>query len=375
MRPFTSSVFGEISAVALARGAIDLGQGFPDYDGPEAMLDLARSAIAEGMNQYSPADGHPALLRAVTGERARRLGSDYDPSGEALVTAGATEALTAAILALVEPGDEVVLIEPYYDSYAAAVALAGARRRTVSLTPDGAGFAVDLDALRAAVTSRTSLLVVNSPHNPTGLVLSTGDLAAIADIACEHDLLVLSDEVYERLVFPGGTHTSIASLPGMRERTIVVSGAAKTFNVTGWKIGWALAPERLIDALRATKQYLSFVPATPFQPAVAYALEYEDVWVAGQRDALWHKYSLLSTALREAGYDVKRSAGGYFVCADVGGDGIEFCRRLPVTHGTAAIPVAALADTTRWNTFVRFAFCKRDETLRAAAARLVHSGR
>ncbi|MGW4248067.1 aminotransferase class I/II-fold pyridoxal phosphate-dependent enzyme [Nocardia sp. NPDC004722] len=371
LRPYSASVFEEISRLATSNEAVDLGQGFPDYEGPAAMLELARSAISGGMNHYSSSKGQAVLREAIVAERGRRLGGGYDALSEVVVTAGATEALTAAMLALVEPGAEVVLIEPYYDSYAAAVAMAGAVPRTVAMVSDGDGFTLDLDELRRSITARTRLLVVNSPHNPSGSLLSAADLRLIAELACAHDFLVLSDEVYEHLVFDADDYVSIATLPGMRERTLVVSSPAKTFHVTGWRIGWALGPAPLIHALHAAKQYLSFVSPAPFQPAVAHALNFEQEWAATNRAALRDKSELLSTALRDLGYPVKRSAGGYFVCADVGTDGTAFCRELPARAGVAAIPVAALAARSHWDNLVRFAYCKRDATLHEAIARLV----
>lgn len=370
LRPHNTSVFGEISRLAVKHGAIDLGQGFPDYDGPAAMLEIARDAISGGLNQYPPSLGQPGLRAAIVAERARRMGGEYDADGEVVVTAGATEALTAAVLGLVERGDEVVLIEPFYDSYVAAVAMTGATVRTVGMVPDGGGFALDVDELRRAVGPHTRLLVVNSPHNPTGAVLDRRDLALIAELACAGDFLVIADEVYEHLAFDPRQHLSIASLPGMRERTIVVSSAAKTFNVTGWRIGWALGPAELIDAVYAAKQYLSFVAPGPFQPAIAYALTHEQQWVAAERAALHEKYRFMSTALRELGFDVKRSQGGFFMCVDIGSDGTRFCRELPERLGVAAIPVAALAERSHWDTLVRFSYCKQDATLREAVDRL-----
>ncbi len=269
LQPFASTIFAEMTALATLHDAVNLGQGFPDTDGPAAMLEVARRAIAEGVNQYPPGPGMPVLRQAIAEDRRIRYGLDSDPDSEVLVTVGATEAISAAILGLVEPGEEVVLIEPYYDSYAASVALAGAVRRTVPLVTAGDGFAVDLDALRGAITAKTKMLIVNSPHNPTGTVFTDHELRAIAELACERDLIVLSDEVYEHLVFDGLTHTPMASLPGMRERTVTVSSAAKTFNVTGWKTGWAIGPRELIDGVRAAKQFMSFVAGAPFQPAVA----------------------------------------------------------------------------------------------------------
>ncbi|OLL21560.1 aminotransferase [Rhodococcus sp. M8] len=375
LRPFASTIFAEMTALAVTHDAVNLGQGFPDTDGPRAMLDVARQAIADGVNQYPPGPGTPELRRAIAADRAARYGLEHDPDTEVLVTVGATEAISAAILGLVEPGDEVLLTEPYYDSYAASVALAGASRRTVPLARAGSGFVLDVDALRAAVTERTRMLVVNTPHNPTGTVYDDAALGAVAALACERDLLVLSDEVYEHLVFDGRRHRPLASLPGMAERTVTVSSAAKTFNVTGWKIGWALGPRELIDGVRAAKQFMSFVAGAPFQPAVAYALTHEQPWIAAQRDDLQRRRDLLSGALADAGFGVLDSAGTYFVCADItpfgATDGVAFCRTLPERIGVAAVPVSAFVDDPQqWNHLVRFAFCKRDDVLLEGVRRL-----
>ncbi|QNG17656.1 pyridoxal phosphate-dependent aminotransferase [Rhodococcus triatomae] len=375
LRPFTSTIFAEMTGLATEHDAINLGQGFPDTDGPASMLEAARTAISDGVNQYAPGPGTPELRRAVAADRARRYGVEYDPEGEVLVTVGATEAITAAIVGLVEPGEEVLLIEPYYDSYAAAVAMAGATRTTASMRVDGDGFALDLDGLRSAVTPRTSMIVLNTPHNPTGAVLTDAELHAVADLAREHDLLVLSDEVYEHLVFDGGVHTPIATLPGMAERTVTVSSAGKMFNVTGWKIGWACGPSELIAGVRAAKQFLSFTAGAPLQPAVAHALEHESAWVLGLRDDLQRKRDLLRTALTDAGFAVCHGGGTYFLCADITGlgahDGVEFCRELPARIGVAAVPISVFTDHPEdWNHLVRFAFCKQDHILAEAARRL-----
>jgi len=375
LRPFASTIFAEMTDLAIRHDAINLGQGFPDVDGPPQLLEIARQAIADGVNQYPPGSGIPALRQAVAADRADRYGIEHDPDCEVLVTVGATEAISAAVLGLVEPGEEVLLTEPYYDSYAAAVALAGATRRTVPLARAGAGFVLDVDALRAAITDRTRMLIVNTPHNPTGTVYDETALTALAELACEHDLLVLSDEVYEHLVFDGRRHIPLASLPGMAERTVTVSSAAKTFNVTGWKIGWALGPSELIDAVRAAKQFLTFVGGAPFQPAVAHALTHEQDWIRSMRDDLQRKRTLLSDALKGAGFGVLDSAGTYFVCADLTPlgyrDGVAFCRELPGRIGVAAVPVSVFVDDTQaWNHLVRFAFCKRDDVLAEAVDRL-----
>lgn len=380
LRPFASTVFAEMTALAGQYDAVNLGQGFPDTDGPARMLEIARESIASGLNQYPPGPGMPVLREAVGRDRVRRYGTEYDPDGEILVTVGATEAVSAAMLGLVEAGDEVLLIEPFYDSYAAAVALAGAERRTVPLVADGDGFALDLDALRASVTPRTRMIVVNSPHNPTGTVLTLTELTAIAELACEHDLIVLTDEVYERLVFDrtgGGpaVHVPISTLPSMAERTVTVSSAAKTFNATGWKTGWACGPAPLIAAVTAAKQFLTFVGAAPFQPAVAHALDNESAWVESLRLDLSRRRDVLSGALTAAGLDVKRSDGTYFVCADIAPlgetDADTFCRALPARIGVVAVPVDAFVDhRDPWKTLVRFAFCKQDHVLADAATRL-----
>ncbi|MFI6429404.1 pyridoxal phosphate-dependent aminotransferase [Rhodococcus oryzae] len=376
LQPFSSTIFAEMTALAVRTGAINLGQGFPDTDGPNAMLEVARSAIADGLNQYPPGPGMPVLREAIAADRAARYGLEYDPDTEVLVTVGATEAISATLLGLVEPGQEVVLIEPYYDSYAAAVALAGGVRRSVSLVPDGDGFALDLDALRAAVGPNTRMLVLNTPHNPTGTVFTDAELRAVAELAVERDLLVLSDEVYEHLVFDGRTHTPLAALPGMADRTITASSAGKTFSVTGWKTGWVCGPAELVDAVRSAKQFLTFVAGGPFQPAVAHALTHEQAWVKGLREDLQRKRDVLSAALREAGFGVHASGGTYFVCADITpfgiSDGEAFCRALPERIGVAAVPVSVFADhKAPWNHVVRFAFCKRDEVLAEAAERLM----
>ncbi|MET8795905.1 pyridoxal phosphate-dependent aminotransferase [Nocardia sp. NPDC004568] len=375
LRPFAATIFAEMTELAVRHEAINLGQGFPDSDGPAGMLEAARAAIAEGLNQYPPGRGMPVLRRAIAADRARRYGTRYDPDTEVLVTVGATEAISAAVLGLVEPGAEVVLIEPYYDSYPAAVALAGAHRRTARLVPDGDRFVLDHDSLRAAITPATRMLILNSPHNPTGTVLDRADLAALAEIACAHDLLVLTDEVYEHLVYDDAEHLSIAGFPGMADRTLVVSSAAKTFSVTGWKIGWICGAAPLIDAVLAAKQFLTFVGGGPFQPAVAHALTQELDWVARLRARLSEQRLRLSAALTETGFRVHPSAGSYFVCADIRptgeDDGIRFCRELPARLGVAAVPVSVFTDDpAAWRHLVRFTFCKRPETLDEGVRRL-----
>ncbi|VFA89925.1 DAP-AT [Gordonia paraffinivorans] len=375
LRPFMTTIFAEMSALAVEHDAINLGQGFPDTDGPESMLEAARRAITDGHNQYPPGIGVPELRHAVARHQREHYDLDYDPDREVLVTVGATEAIAGAIVGLIEPGDEVIMIEPYYDSYAATVAMAGGVRRVVPLIPDGDGFRLDRDRLADAFGPKSAVLMLNTPHNPTGTVLSDDDLAEIARLCLEFDVIAVTDEVYEHLLFDGRTHTPLATLPGMRERTLRISSAAKTFNCTGWKVGWISGPPELIAATRTAKQYMSYVGSGPFQPAVAHALDNEMGWVHHSAAALQSKRDMITAALLDAGFDVHRSEATYFVCADprpLGiDDGIEFCRSLPGRIGVAAVPVSVFADDKApWNHMVRFAFAKRDDVIAEAAERL-----
>ena len=376
LRPFTTTIFAEMSALAVSTGAINLGQGFPDTDGPAAMLQVAREAIAGGHNQYPPGPGIPELRRAIADQRRRDYGQEFDSDREVLVTVGATEAIAAAILALVQPGDEVVLFEPYYDSYPAAVAMAGARAVAVPLRPDSAGrFTFDPAELAAAITPATRVLMVNTPHNPTGTVFGTDELAAIAALAVEHDLLVVADEVYEYLTFDGVPHLPLARFDGMADRTVTISSAGKSFSTTGWKIGWACGPAPLIAAVRAAKQFLTYVGGAPFQPAIAHALRHEMGWVAGLRDELQRKRDRLCAGLAAAGFGVCRPQGTYFVMTDIrplgATDGMRFCLELPERAGVVAIPDDVFHDDPAdGKPFVRFAFCKRDEVIDEAVRRL-----
>ena len=379
LRPYATTVFAEMSALAARIGAVNLGQGFPDVDGPPALLLAAQDAIAAGANQYPPGIGIAPLRQAIAAQRLRHFGIEYDPDAEVLVTVGATEAIAGAVLGLVEPDSDVLLIEPFYDSYSPVVAMAGARRVVVPMVTDGRGFALDGDALRRALTPRTRALIVNSPHNPTGAVLSEAELAAIAEIAVAADLLVITDEVYEHLVFDGRRHLPLAGFDGLAERTVTISSAAKMFNCTGWKIGWACGPAELIAGVRAAKQYLSYVGGAPFQPAVALALDTQDAWVAGLRGALQARRDRLAAGLSEIGFTVHDSFGTYFLCADprpLGyDDSTEFCAALPEKVGVAAIPMSAFCDPAAahadvWNHLVRFTFCKRDDTLDEGIRRL-----
>ncbi|WP_329172265.1 pyridoxal phosphate-dependent aminotransferase [Streptomyces sp. NBC_01477] len=369
-----TSIFAEMSALAAETGSINLGQGFPDTDGPAEIAGAAADAILSGRgNQYPPGPGIPELREAVSDHQKRFYGIDVDPGAEVLVTAGATEAIAASLLALIEPGDEVIAFEPTYDSYAACVAMAGGTHVPVTLHPPG--FRPDMAALRAAVTPRTRILLLNSPHNPTGMVLTREELAAIAGLAVERDLLVISDEVYEHLVF-GVEHIPVSTLPGMRERTLTISSAGKTFSFTGWKVGWATGPAPLVAAARTAKQFLTYVSSGPFQYAVAEALKLPDSYFNGLRQDLLAKRDLLADGLRSAGFEVYPPDGTYFITTGIRGlgeeDGLEFCRALPGRCAVAAIPnqVFYEAPQAEARGLVRFTFCKKTEVLTEAVRRL-----
>ncbi|NGO71886.1 pyridoxal phosphate-dependent aminotransferase [Streptomyces boncukensis] len=379
---FGTTIFAEMSALAARTGAINLGQGFPDVDGPESVREAAVRALRDGRgNQYPPGPGVPELREAIAAHQSRcygSLGLTFDPDTEILVTAGATEAVAAALLGLVEPGDEVIALEPYYDSYAASIALAGGTRVPVTLRPRGGAadqhFHLDLDELRDAVTDRTRLILLNTPHNPTGTVLTRDELAAVAELCVERDLLAVTDEVYEHLVYEG-EHLPLASFPGMRERTVTISSAGKTFSFTGWKVGWAMAPPELLKAVRAAKQYLTYVASGPFQYAVAEALALPDTYYAALRDDLRAKRDLLADGLRGAGLEVFTPSGTYFITADIRPlgetDGTRFCLALPERCGVVAVPTQVFYDhEAEGAPFIRFAFCKRTAVLEDALTRL-----
>jgi N-succinyldiaminopimelate aminotransferase len=387
------TIFAEMSALAARTGAVNLGQGFPDVDGPESVKRVAAEAIAAGVNQYPPGPGAPELRAAVTAHQLRHYGLAVDPGTEVLVTTGATEAVAAALLALTEPGDEVLTLEPFYDSYAAVIALAGARHTTAPLVATAGGFRLDTDALRAAVTDRTRVILLNTPHNPTGAVLTREELAAVAEVAERHDVLVVTDEVYEHLTYDGAEHVPFATLPGAAGRTLTISSAGKTFSFTGWKIGWVTGPAPLVDAVRAVKQFLTYTSGAPFQPAVAHALDLETTdgpdagYVRGLRDSLARRRDLLSAGLSAAGFTVVRPQGTYFVVADAAAllsgplaghglrDAADLCRALPGLAGVVGVPVGAfthpgsVADAAL-RTAVRFTYVKQEPVLRAAVDRL-----
>ncbi len=354
-------------------GSINLGQGFPDSDGPAVMAEVAVKAIRHGHNQYPPGLGTPDLRRAIAAHQQRFYGLEYDPDGEVLVTAGATEAIAAAVLALCEPTDEVVMFEPSYDSYAPAVAMARATRRVVPLRPPSWNF--DIDELAAAVNPRTRLLLLNSPHNPTGKVFDAAELAAIAELCVQADLLVVTDEVYEHLVFEG-RHLPLASLPGMRERTLTVSSAGKSFSFTGWKIGWVCGPAPMVAAVRTVKQFLTYVNGAPFQPAVAVGLGLPDEFFAGAASDLALRRDRLCDGLGAAGFEVFRPTATYFAMTDIRAfgdeDAVDFCRRLPERCGVVAVPASVFYDDAETGrSLVRFAFCKKLEVIEEAVRRLL----
>ncbi|WP_353943371.1 pyridoxal phosphate-dependent aminotransferase [Streptomyces sp. HUAS MG91] len=373
---FGTTIFAEMSALAVSTGAINLGQGFPDTDGPEHVREAAVRALRDGRgNQYPPGPGVPELRTAIAEHQKRRYGIEPDADREVLVTAGATEAIAASLLALVEPGDEVIAFEPYYDSYAASIALAGGTRVPVTLRPHEGSFRLDLDELRAAVTPRTRLLLINTPHNPTGTVLTRAELTAIAELAVERDLLVVTDEVYEHLTYDGAEHIPLATLPGMRERTVTIGSAGKTFSFTGWKVGWVTSSPELVTAVRSAKQFLTYVSAGPFQYAVAEALALPDSYFSDFRAEMTAKRDLLAAGLADAGFGVFRPQGTYFVTTDIRplgfDDGFAFCRALPERCGVVAIPNAVFYDDREAGApFVRFAFCKREAVLEDAVGRL-----
>jgi N-succinyldiaminopimelate aminotransferase len=367
-----TTIFAEMSALAVATGAINLGQGFPDEDGPIEVADAAVAAIRAGVNQYPPGPGTEELRVAIAAHQKRFWGIDVDPATEVLVTAGATEAVAASVLALCDPGDEILAFEPTYDSYTAVAAMAGARLRPVALHPPA--YDADVDALGALVTDRTRLLLLNTPHNPTGKVFTVAELEAIARLCVDRDLIAVTDEVYEHLVFDG-EHRPLCAFPGMADRTLTISSAGKTFSFTGWKIGWVCGPEELVTAVRTAKQFMTYVNGAPFQPAVAVGLGLGDDFYAALREGLQAKRDVLCDGLRAAGFEVFVPQGTYFATVDIrsvgGDDGLAFCRDLPSRCGVVAIPSSVFyEDPATGRHLVRFAFCKRTDVLTEAAARL-----
>jgi N-succinyldiaminopimelate aminotransferase len=378
MQGFGTTIFAEMSALAAATGSINLGQGFPDTDGPPELVEAAIGAIRAGDNQYPPGPGIAPLREAVAEHQQRFWGLTFDPDTEVLVTAGATEAIAAALLALLEVGDEVVVFEPYYDSYAASIALAGAQRRCVTLRPPD--YAFSLDQLRAAITARTRVVLLNSPHNPTGKVFTQAELEAIAALCVEHDLVAVTDEVYEHLVYDDAVHVPIATLPGMRDRTVTISSVGKSFSMTGWKTGWACGHPDLIGAIRTVKQFLTYVHGAPFQHAAAAGLRLPDAYFTDLAADLAARRDLLSNGLADAGFAVHPPSGTYFVTADIRPlgetDGLAFCRALPERCGVVGVPTVVFYDDVEVGApLVRFMFGKRREVLEDAVVRLKGVGR
>ncbi len=371
--PFGTSIFSEMTRLALEHGAINLSQGFPDFDGPAKIIEAAEKAMRDGHNQYARSLGHPLLVQAIARSRERDFGTRYDPMTEVVVVSGATEGIASSMLGLLDPGDEVILFEPHYDSYPACVAMAGAIPRVCTLrAPD---FALDLDDLAALFSKKTRLLLLNSPHNPTGKVFTAEELAGIAALCQRHGVIVLADEVYEQLTYDGAKHIPIASLPGMRERTLTISSAGKTYSMTGWKVGWALGPANLVAAAQAAHQFVTFATATPLQVAMAHALT---ALGTGYLDQLRAQYlerrDFLAGALRSAGFEVQMPQGTCFLLAEFARhsklDDRGFARELVERHGIASVPLSVFYSSRPEKGLLRFAFCKKTETLQAAARRL-----
>ncbi len=368
------TVFTEMSALAARTGAINLGQGFPDVDGPASVVEAAVDALRGGRNQYAPGSGVPELREAIVEHQERHYGLRWDPGTEVTVATGATEGIAAAMLGLVDPGDEVVVLEPYYDSYTAMIQMAGGVRRPVTLrAPD---FRVERGALEAAVGPRAKLLLVNSPHNPTGRVLDAQERSVIAEVAQAHDLVVVTDEVYEHLTFDEHRHVPLATLPGMAEHTLSISSAGKTFSFTGWKIGWVTGPAELVRAVEGAKQWLSFTSGAPLQPAIAHALRAEEGFHVALAAELAHKRDRLCAGLRELDVDVHIPQGTYFVLTDVRRyghlDSRDFCLALPERAGVVAIPAQAFYDDLgEGRHLVRWAFCKDPDVIDAGIERLL----
>jgi len=371
---FGTTIFAEMSALAVETGAINLGQGFPDTDGPREVLDAAIESIDGGLNQYPPLPGMPILREAIAAHQQRFYDIELDPATEIVVTAGATEALAGALLGMLDAGDEVIVFEPMYDSYRAGIAMADARAVPVLLAPDAnSNYVFDPAELRAAVSSRTKLVLLNTPHNPTGKVFTRDELQLIADVVLEHDLIAVTDEVYEHLAFDGRTHVPLSTLPGMAERTLTISSGGKTFHTTGWKIGWMSGPAPLVAAARTAKQFLTFVNGAPFQPAMAVGLGLPDSYFAGMRAGLQATRDRLVAALDSVGFITYTPEASYFVTADIrpldsSGNGVDFCRQLPHRCGVVAVPNEVFyARPEHGRHMVRFAFCKQMQVIEAAA--------
>ena len=373
-----TTIFSRMSQLAVETESVNLGQGFPDADGPSYIIDAAIEAMRSGRNQYAPGPGVPELRQAIAQHQQRFYGIDLDPTAEIAVSAGATEAVAAAVLGLVDPGDEVLVLEPYYDSYVAVLGMADAVRKPITLRPPD--FRLDLDRLREAVTPRTTAMLINSPHNPTGMVLNAEERTAIAEVAVEHDLVVITDEVYEHLTYDDHTHVPLATLPGMAERTLSISSSGKTFSLTGWKIGWGTGPASLVEAMLSAKQFMTYTSGAPLQPAIAIALASDDEFYASLTHRMQDQRDRLCAGLSAAGFETYVPEGGYFATTDISGlgerDGVEFCLSLPERAGVVAVPYQVFYDdpaTAR--TLVRWAFSKQPAVLDEGVARLRKSFR
>jgi len=380
VRSIPPTIFSEMSALAVRTGAINLGQGFPDADGPPSVIASAVAALQGGANQYAPGIGVPALRQAIARHQQRHYGLDLDPDREVVVTTGCTEGIAAALLGLIDPGDEVVVLEPYYDSYLAMLEMCGAVRRPVTLrAPD---FRLDVAALRTAIGPRTRAILLNTPHNPTGTVLTRAELQAVAVLAIEHDLIVITDEVYEHLVFDDAAsaegHVSLATLPGMWERTLTLSSAGKSYSFTGWKVGWATGPADLVSAVLSAKQWLTFTSGSPLQPAVAHALDHEPDWPSSLARSLQSRRDLLVAGLADSGLEARVPEGTYFATTDISHlgweDGRSFCLALPERAGVVAIPNQVFYDDQEAGRhLVRWAFCKEPDLISEGVRRLAKS--
>ena len=368
-----TTIFARMSVLAQETGSVNLGQGFPDTDGPHWVIEAAVEALRTGHNQYAPGTGVLALRQAIAAHQQRFYDWELDPDREVAVTTGATEAIAAALLGLVDPGDEVIALEPYYDSYVACIQMAGGIRRPVTLRAPA--FRLDVDELRAAVGERTRVLLLNTPHNPTGTVLSPAELQAVAEVAIEHDLVVISDEVYEHLTFDNARHVPVATLPGMAERTLTISSSGKTFSFTGWKIGWACGPESLVQAMMAAKQFMTYTSGAPLQPAIAVALAAPDPFFTALTTELQARRDQLGDGLAQLGFGVHVPEGTYFLTTDIrplgADDGMRFCLELPERAGVVAIPHQVFYDDKAAGApLVRWAFCKREPVIAQALERL-----
>ncbi len=379
-KPFGTTIFTEMTALANQHNAVNLSQGFPDFDGPEHVKQAARDAISQGHNQYAPMPGAVVLREALAAQWLQQTGAPIDPAREITITAGCTEAISAAMLGLLNTGDEIVVFEPYYDCYRAAIAMAGAVPKFVSLRPDSAGrFVFDTDELKRTFGARTRAVLVNTPHNPTGKVFTREELAMIAELCVQHDVIAITDEVYDRLTYEHHKHVRLATLPGMSQRTLTLSSLGKAYSLTGWKIGWAIGPPALTTGVRAAHQFLTFAVATPLQLAAAVAIEHGESYITELKEHYTTQRTRLCEALSTLGFRVKACEGTYFVMADhtqvsrrlgVTGD-VEMCRLLTTEYGVAAIPPSVFYDRPELGkSLIRFAFCKQSKTIDEALRRL-----